>query len=249
MSFAAIAQFAPAFFGGLIWRGANAPRRGARHGRPASPSGPTRCCCPRLPRPTPASSCNGPFGIEALRPQALFGTDGRAAEPRRAVEPVDQPAVLRARLAVARIGAAGAHPGVDLRAARRQPDAQPAAASARRSPSTTCKDTISRYLGVERTERSFQTFEARRTAQLDGNEQAEHGRHPLFRAAAGERRRLVLGAADPVAAVQARRQRLAATRSACSTTRPRRCSTTATCCRSRSTRWNRASPSSTRISG
>ena len=32
MSFAAIAQFAPSFFGGLIWRGANARGRSARHG-------------------------------------------------------------------------------------------------------------------------------------------------------------------------------------------------------------------------
>ena len=52
---------------------------------------------------------------------------GRAAQPRRLVEPCGQHDLLRAGLAVAGIDAAGAHPGRDLRAARHQPDAEPAA--------------------------------------------------------------------------------------------------------------------------
>ncbi len=50
---------------------------------------------------------------------------GRAAEPRRCVESLGQYGLLRSRLVVARFDTVGTHPGVDLRAARRQPDAEP----------------------------------------------------------------------------------------------------------------------------
>ena len=103
--------------------------RGARRSAwpPASSSGPTRCSCPRSPSPDTPIIADGPFGIEALRPQALFGTVAEPLNHGVMWSLVDQHAVLRVRLAVARVGAAGAHPGVDLRAARREPDAQPAA--------------------------------------------------------------------------------------------------------------------------
>jgi Na+/proline symporter len=77
MSFAAIAQFAPAFFGGLIWRGANA--RGAALGMVAGITvWAYTLLFPSLAAPGTEILAHGPFGIEALRPQALFGT---VAEP------------------------------------------------------------------------------------------------------------------------------------------------------------------------
>ena len=78
MSFAAIAQFGPAFFGGLIWRGANA--RGAALGMSAGILvWAYTLLLPSLAAPDTADPrSNGLFGVEALRPQALFGT---VAEP------------------------------------------------------------------------------------------------------------------------------------------------------------------------
>jgi len=76
LSFAAIAQFAPSFFGGLIWRRANA--RGAIAGMCAG----FAIWTYTLLLPTFAASGIvpvsivdlGPFGISVLKPQALFGT-------------------------------------------------------------------------------------------------------------------------------------------------------------------------------
>lgn len=77
LSFAAIAQLAPSFFGGLMWRRATA--RGAMGGLVVG------CAVwaytlfiPSLADTGPASSYwlqHGPFGIELLRPQALLGSD------------------------------------------------------------------------------------------------------------------------------------------------------------------------------
>ena len=82
ISFAAVAQFAPAILGGMYWKGGT--RLGALAGSPrASWSGPTRCCCRRsrksgwLPHSVPRR--NGPFGIELLRAVAAL----RPARARR----------------------------------------------------------------------------------------------------------------------------------------------------------------------
>ncbi|MEM8840080.1 MAG: PAS-domain containing protein, partial [Pseudomonadota bacterium] len=77
LSFAATSQLAPAFFGGLFWRGANA--KGAVAGMAAG----FLVWCYTLLLPTFVDSGllsqalldNGPFGITALRPESLFGTD------------------------------------------------------------------------------------------------------------------------------------------------------------------------------
>ena len=77
LSFAAIAQFAPAFFGGLIWRRATA--RGAIGGMLVGFA--VWAYTLFLPSFIDTSTAgilllqHGPFGIEALRPQALFGAD------------------------------------------------------------------------------------------------------------------------------------------------------------------------------
>src|SRR5471030_3051092 len=77
LSFAAIAQLAPAFFGGLFWRRATA--RGAMGGMLVGVA--VWSYTLFLPSFLDGNSAglmllqHGPFGIEALRPQALFGAD------------------------------------------------------------------------------------------------------------------------------------------------------------------------------
>ena len=77
LSFAAIAQLAPAFFGGLFWRQATA--RGAISGMMVGVA--VWIYTLFLPSFLETSTAglqllqHGPFGIEALRPQALFGAD------------------------------------------------------------------------------------------------------------------------------------------------------------------------------
>ena len=77
LSFAAIAQLAPAFFGGLLWRHATA--RGAMGGMLAGFAvWIYTLFLPSFLDSTPAGLIllqHGPFGIEALRPQALFGAE------------------------------------------------------------------------------------------------------------------------------------------------------------------------------
>src|SRR5712671_940805 len=77
LSFAAIAQLAPAFFGGLFWRRATA--RGAMAGIPVGIA--VWSYTLFVPSFLDGNTAglfllqHGPFGIEALRPQALFGTN------------------------------------------------------------------------------------------------------------------------------------------------------------------------------
>src|SRR5438128_7273459 len=77
LSFAAIAQLAPAFFGGLFWRQATA--RGAMGGMLIGVAvWAYTLFLPSFLEGNPAGLQllqHGPFGIEALRPQALFGAD------------------------------------------------------------------------------------------------------------------------------------------------------------------------------
>ena len=132
LAFAAIAQLAPAFFGGLLWRRATA--RGAVAGMLAG----FAVWAYTLLLPTfahtgylPASFVeNGPFGISLLRPQALFAF---------AFEPLThgvfwslarQHLLLRRLLAEPRAAADRAAAGERLRAAGADAAADPAAASA-----------------------------------------------------------------------------------------------------------------------
>ncbi|HEY7944289.1 MAG TPA: PAS-domain containing protein, partial [Casimicrobiaceae bacterium] len=77
LSFAAIAQLAPAFFGGLFWRRATA--RGAMGGMLVGiVAWIYTLFLPSFLEGNTAGLMllqHGPFGIEALRPQALFGAD------------------------------------------------------------------------------------------------------------------------------------------------------------------------------
>src|SRR5215217_458125 len=77
LSFAAIAQLAPSFFGGLLWRRATA--RGAMGGMLIGVAvWIYTLFLPSFLEGNPAGLLllqHGPFGIEALRPRALFGAD------------------------------------------------------------------------------------------------------------------------------------------------------------------------------
>ncbi|TIU20704.1 MAG: hybrid sensor histidine kinase/response regulator, partial [Mesorhizobium sp.] len=170
MSFAAIAQFTPALIGGLIWRGANA--RGAALGMVAGiVVWSYTLLLPSLAASDTGIVVHGLFGFEALRPQALFGT---------VAEPLNHGvlwslsvnslffvfgSLSRASVPLERIQASIFVP--------REASPMP---SLRRFRTTVTvndlKDTIARYLGVERTERSFQSFEMSNGASLHGNEQA-----------------------------------------------------------------------------
>ncbi|MBN9222597.1 MAG: hybrid sensor histidine kinase/response regulator [Mesorhizobium sp.] len=170
MSFAAIAQFAPALVGGLIWRGANG--RGAALGMVAGILvwGYT-LLLPSLVAPDTDIIAHGLFGFEALRPQALFGT---AAEPLNhgVLWSLSINAVFfvlgslsRASVPLERIQASIFVPR----------DAGPMPSLRRFRTAITVndlKDTIGRYLGVERTERSFQSFEKTSATTLHGKEPA-----------------------------------------------------------------------------
>lgn len=170
MSFAAIAQFAPAFLGGLIWRRANA--RGAALGMAAGIAvwGYT-LLLPSLLGPDAALLMVGPLGIEALRPQALFGT---------AAEPLNHGVLWSLSINLLFfVGGSLSRASVPLeriQAAIFVPRDTSPMPSLRRFRTTITvnelKDTISKYLGVERTERSFQTFEHGVGGHLHGNDAA-----------------------------------------------------------------------------
>ena len=209
-------------------------RHGGRHRRLGLHAALPVACRPRHRHPGP----------RPVRPRRAASAGAvrhrrRAAQPWRHVEPVDQRSFFRSGLAVARLGAARAHPGGDLRPARRRPDAEPAPlphGDDRQRPQ-------GHHLALPRGRADRALLPVLRGDRWRGAQRQRPGLDvddPLLGAAAGERGRLVLGPAYPVLAFPAQRQRIAATPSACSTTRPRRCSTTATCCRSRSTRWSRA---------
>lgn len=170
MSFAAIAQFAPSFIGGLIWRRANA--RGAALGMAA---GIAVWCytlmLPTLAAPDTSIITDGLFGIEALRPQALFGT---SAEPLN--HGVLWSLAINTLFFVFGSLSRASVPLERIQASIFVPRDSSPMPSLRRFRTTITvndlKDTIARYLGVERTERSFQTFQNESGSKLNGNDPA-----------------------------------------------------------------------------
>lgn len=170
MSFAAIAQFAPAFIGGLLWRGANA--RGAALGMAAGfIVWAYTLLLPSLAPPDTAIVIEGLFGLEALRPQALFGT---VAEPLN--HGVLWSLAINTLFFVFGSLSRSSIPLERIQASIFVPrDTSPMPSLRRFRTAITVnelKDTIARYLGVERTERSFQTFEATEGQRLNGSDTA-----------------------------------------------------------------------------
>ena len=170
ISFAAIAQFAPSFIGGLIWRGANS--RGAVMGMTAGITvWAYTLLFPSLAPPDTEVLRTGLFGLEVLRPQALFRTSG---------EPLNHGVIwslcVNTLFFILGSLSRASKPLERIQAALFVPrDAGPMPSLRRFRTAVTVdqlKDTIARYLGVERTERSFQKFEAKEGRPLDGNELA-----------------------------------------------------------------------------
>ena len=199
LSFAAVAQLAPAFFGGLFWRRATAA------GAIAGMSAGIAIWAYTLLLPTFADVgfigqnilTNGPWGIAMLRPQHLFGLE---------LAPLVHGVVWS--LAVNVI----AYIGFSL---RREPtaierlqantfvpsDLTPIAPSFRlwRS-SVTVEElttTVARYLGEERTRTALEVFAATHSISLDPKGEADfrlvrHAEHILASAIGGASSRLVL---------------------------------------------------------
>ena len=136
----------------------------------ASSCGPIRSFSPLSPRPEQTFSS---MSIWARGTQAACAVRNarRTAHPWRCVEPLDQRDFLRVGFAVA-----GLVPLERIQASIFVPrDANPMPILRRFRTAVTIndlKDTISRYLGVERTERSFQSFELSEGGRLNGSEPA-----------------------------------------------------------------------------
>jgi signal transduction histidine kinase len=169
LSFAAVAQLAPAFFGGLFWRRGTA--RGAIGGMLVG----FLVWVYTLFLPSFIENYtagimflqHGPFGIEALRPQALFGTD-LSPLLHGVVWSLGLNLLAYVLLSLARQPSAIERLQADLFV----PDAiAPMRPSFRRWRSTvTVQDiqsTVSQYLGPERARDSFETFAARHHTRLD----------------------------------------------------------------------------------
>ena len=155
LSFAAVAQFAPAVLGGLLWRGGST--RGALWGLATGFAvwGYT-LLLPTLASATGAGAdwlAHGPFGLTALRPQALLGLGGMDAITHGALFS------LAANMLAYVLGSRLATPGLAerLQAAQFLPAATALAATSGEPPATpaTVGDLLAlleRFLGPERTQ-------------------------------------------------------------------------------------------------
>ena len=199
LSFAAVAQLAPAFFGGLIWR------RGTAFGAIAGMSAGILIWGYTLLLPSISDAgivgahilTDGPWGLGSLRPQALFGID---------LPPLVHGVLLSLAVNIAcYIGCSlGRRPTAIERV---QADLfvptslKPIAPSFRlRRASVTVGDliaTVARYLGDERTRESFASFAATRRIDLAPAGEADfellqHAEYLLASAIGAASSRLVL---------------------------------------------------------
>jgi Na+/proline symporter/signal transduction histidine kinase/ActR/RegA family two-component response regulator len=166
VSFAAVAQFAPAFFLGLIWTKGNA--RGAMFGLVAGFVVWTYTLLVPLFADAgwlPAGlMSDGPFHIEMLRPRHLFGSDLDALTH----------GVLWSM--AANIGAyvlislfTGVDPVERMQAQAFMPRGQAESLPTQNQPEVSIKQlqaTVERYLGKERTKRSFDELDSARAGKL-----------------------------------------------------------------------------------
>ena len=199
LSFAAVAQLAPAFFGGLFWRRATA--RGAIGGMLVGFA--VWLYTLFLPSFLDTSTAgvmflqHGPFGIEALRPQALFDAD---LPPllHGVLWSLSLNILAYVVLSLARQPSAIERLQADLFV----PDAlAPIAPSFRRWRSTvTVQDiqsTVSQYLGPERARHAFEAFAASHHTPLDPGTPADfellrHAEHLIASSIGAASSRLVM---------------------------------------------------------
>src|SRR5689334_15871618 len=175
LSFAAIAQLAPAFFGGLFWRQATA--RGALGGMIVGVA--VWAYTLFLPSFLEGNTAgitllqHGPFGIETLRPQALFGAD---LPPllHGVLWSLSLNILTYIFLSLARRPSAIEHLQADLFVPS---TLAPITPTFRRWRSTvTVQDiqsTVAQYLGPERARQAFEAFAARHPDNLEPNAPAD----------------------------------------------------------------------------
>src|SRR5262249_41072103 len=175
LSFAAIAQLAPAFFGGLIWR------RGTSRGAIAG----ILVWAYTLLLPSVSAAgivsarilTDGPWGIAFLRPEALFGLD---------LPPLVHGVLLSFAANIAcYIGFSLARPPSSIERVQGDLFAPPTLAPMLgpmapgfrlRRASVSVEDliaTVARYLGDERTRRSFASFAAAHRINLEATAEAD----------------------------------------------------------------------------
>ena len=199
LAFAAIAQLAPAFFGGLIWR--NATARGAIAGMTVG----ILTWAYTLLLPTFADAgflASGPWGLDLLRPQHLFGLE---------LPPLVHGVMCSLALNIlAYIGFSTRHAPSAIE--RMQADVFVPTRLAPMTPSfrlwrssVTVEEliaTVARYLGEERTRSSFESFAAHQAHQPAARRGGGLPAPALRRAPAGfgDRRRLVAPGAVAAAA-------------------------------------------------
>lgn len=199
LSFAATAQIAPAFFGGLFWR------RGTALGAAAGLTIGTMVWAYTLLMPSLAlpggwwSSivANGPFGAETLRPEALFGLDWPAL-PHGVFWSLGLN--ILAYVGFSLLRPANAMERLQANAfVESQPATMAQSFSLWRTSVTEgeLQATIARYLGHERTERAFEGFNSSRGEMPDPNRHADihllrFGEHLLSSAIGAASSRLVL---------------------------------------------------------
>jgi Na+/proline symporter/signal transduction histidine kinase/CheY-like chemotaxis protein len=175
LSFAAIAQLAPAFFGGLFWREATA--RGAMAGMIVGVAvWAYTLFLPSFLEGNPTGLMllqHGPFGIEALRPRALFGAD---LPPllHGVLWSLSLNIFTYVVLSLARRPSAIERLQADLFV---PPTLAPSAPTFRRWRSTvTVQDiqsTVAQYLGPERARQAFDAFAARHPENLEPSAPAD----------------------------------------------------------------------------
>ncbi len=178
LSFAAIAQFAPAFFGGLIWR------RGTARGAIAGMTAGILIWAYTLLLPSISDAgivgerilTDGPWGLALLRPQALLGLD---------LPPLVHSVLLSLAVNIAsyigcslsRRPTAIERVQADLFVPSLAPLRAPRAPSFRlRRATVTVGElvaTVARYLGEERTRELFASFAAARRLNLDPAAEAD----------------------------------------------------------------------------
>jgi len=176
LSFAAIAQFAPAFFGGLIWR--NATARGAIAGILAGFALWTyTLLIPYFVQAdilTSGITDNGLFGLEMLKPEALFGL---SLDPLSHGVLWSMIANIAAYIIVSKLRAPAPIERLQANVFIEKNFARPSAPAARTwRTSVTVADlmrTIGRYLGEERAHRSFADYAATRNMELAPKAQAD----------------------------------------------------------------------------
>jgi Na+/proline symporter/signal transduction histidine kinase/CheY-like chemotaxis protein len=179
LSFAAVAQLAPAFFGGLIWR------RGTSRGAIAGMSAGILVWAYTLLLPSISAAgivsarilTDGPWGLAFLRPEALFGLD---------LPPLVHGVVLSFAANIAcYIGFSLARPPSSIERMQGDLFAPPTLAPMLgpmapgfrlRRASVSVEDliaTVARYLGDERTRRSFASFAAARRISIEPTAEAD----------------------------------------------------------------------------